>query len=103
MRPQDLTGKLYFMTFDDESQHWMAARDDWAESTCGRKIRESSLVTELSTRGTPKAHEVYKVNVREHVRPRFWYYAFVACDMELSEQMIYNVHLMNSEAGWQKE
>jgi hypothetical protein len=41
--------------------------------------------------------------LHEHVRPRFWFAAFVACDVQFVEPLAYEVHFENSLMGWQKE
>lgn len=95
-------GKLYFLLFDDEATHWKAAKRRWEVSTCEEKIESAVTVMEmLSTGQVEKATHV--VHIREHIRPRFWYFAFVACDMALLEPVVYEVHALNEQWGVQKE
>lgn len=98
-KPLTQKGMLYFLLFDDEKKHWKEARKHWDTSTCLEKKASASLATEILQ------HKMeYMINIREKVRPRFWYFTFVACDMEVSDApFVYTVHATNDIAGWQGE
>lgn len=92
-------GKLYFMLYDDERKHWKQVRKNWQWSTCTEKKDAASLVSEV------KQHKKeYLINIREKIRPRFWYFTFVGCDLDLLETpLMYKVHAINEISGFQQE
>jgi len=94
------SGRLYFMVFDDEKQHWKQARRNWDRSTCEEK-------QELSSRPFPVDFQDGKgevvVKIRQHIRPRFWYYTFVGCDLEIDGPIRYSIHSTNTLHGFEQE
>jgi len=97
------TGALYFLIFDDEQRHWKRAWRTWDASTCDEKKRAASLTTQLKVQGGEwKDH--YTIRIKERVRPRFWHFAFVACDgAQLVSPLRYKLHARNYLWGWQQE
>jgi len=102
-QPVPRGGKLYFLIFDDEKGHWKHARRHWQSSTCEEKKAESSLVTEVEVEEARQTSS-YLIHIRERIRPRFWYFTFVACGIDLKDTPIrYSVHATNDIWGWQSE
>lgn len=96
------TGKLLFMLFDDETEHWKKAHRRWASSTCEEKTTDSSDTLPLAF-GADKKEVQYAVKIEQHIRPRFWYFAIVGCDLPVDETVHYKVHATNNMWGWQGE
>jgi len=102
-RPVIPKGRLYFMIFDDEKGHWKSARRKWGSSTCEEKKADASLTMQLDVWSDKKTTS-YEIRIRERLRPRFWYFTFVACGLDLSEMPIrYSLHATNDLWGWQSE
>mmetsp|Transcript_18133 Transcript_18133/g.33291 ORF Transcript_18133/g.33291 Transcript_18133/m.33291 type:complete len:449 (+) Transcript_18133:88-1434(+) len=92
-------GKLYFMLYDDEKSHWKQVRKNWRSSTCEEKKAAASLTTQVT-----QHKKEYFINIREKIRPRFWYFTFVGCGLEVAETpLLYKVHATNDVSGWQQE
>lgn len=100
--PATPNGKLYFMIFDDERSHWKKARRSWDTSTCEEKAEDASLYREIDL-NTDNPEFSYDIHIKEHLRPRFWYFAFVGCGIEGGLQMRYKLHATNDIRGWQME
>jgi len=99
---QPASGRLLFMLFDDENNHWKKVQREWETSTCEEKIQASSDTVE-AVLASDKEETTYLVRIREKVRPRFWYFALVACDMQMSTPVRYRIHTQNEKWGWQSE
>lgn len=104
--PKMPPGNLSFIIFDDEHKHWKRIRKTWTTSTCEEKRKDSSLITDIDLRSNAKGE--YNIKIHEHLRPRQWYFSFVACnglDLSGSSAMFirYEVHAVNSQWGWQQE
>jgi len=100
--PAARRGHLYFMIFDDERRRWKTARKRWATSTCEEKKKQASLVTEIDF-SSERGESTYIIRIREKIRPRFWYFTFVACDSSLDAPMRYKVHATNDLIPWERE
>eukprot|EP00931_Biecheleriopsis_adriatica_P106279 TRINITY_DN80760_c0_g1_i1.p1 TRINITY_DN80760_c0_g1~~TRINITY_DN80760_c0_g1_i1.p1 ORF type:complete len:453 (+),score=55.50 TRINITY_DN80760_c0_g1_i1:96-1454(+) len=95
-------GRLFFFLFDDERSHWKRVRRHWNARTCDELIQAASLHSEIVL-STEEHEVVYTIQIREHLRPRFWYFAFAACDLKLNNPLEYEVHAENDMWPWQKE
>jgi len=110
--------ELSLLTFDDEKDHWQRARRDWDASTCSEKKALASSVTALNISYITRTQPIdYKINIVEKLRPRFWYFILIACDIPkqlptangiwehpLSQLSIeYTLHAQNIDLGWQSE
>jgi len=97
------TGRLYFVLYDDERSHWRRVKRDWASRTCKDLKEAASLSTEIDLAAPDKEVDV-KISIREHIRTRFWYFAFVGCDLGKTELPVhFQVHALNSKWTWQQE
>jgi len=94
-------GKLLLMLFDDEDDRWKKARRSWDHSTCDEKARHANhvLVVDLSS----EAKQTSTVKVNQHIRDRFWYFAFVNCGATIREVVRYKLHATNPHLGFQQE
>jgi len=91
---------LYFLIFDDEPQHWRQARGEWGSLKCEDMISLASNALPVSS---PEGKFITKVDVHERLRPRFWYFAFVACGSSITEAISYDLKLLNPRQGLQQE
>jgi len=96
------SGRLLFLIYDDERVHWTKAQRRWETSTCAEKSAAASDVVDIKL-DPGKLETTYIVNIREHVRPRFWYFALAACDMQIGDPVRYRMHMKNNIWGWQSE
>jgi hypothetical protein len=100
------TGELYFMIFDDESEHWPHVRSHWSEMRCEDFKTAANTAVPLSARLWSPPHRLHTtIHVHEHVRPRFWYFAFINCGeaMPSSSSLSYSLHAWNPLQGDQAE
>ncbi|CAE8598949.1 unnamed protein product, partial [Polarella glacialis] len=96
-------GRLLFVIFDDEKNHWKMVRRDWSQRTC-REIQDAASLTNEIDLQDEGGETSYSIKIREHIRPRFWYFALIGCDMEdLSTAVKFEVHTRNVRHGWQQE
>jgi hypothetical protein len=73
--------EMFLLIFDDEDAHWQRARRDWYTSTCSEKKAMASLVTRLNVSYISTTQPIdYKINIKEKLRPRFWYFTLVSCE-----------------------
>eukprot|EP00927_Polykrikos_kofoidii_P066537 TRINITY_DN62116_c0_g1_i1.p1 TRINITY_DN62116_c0_g1~~TRINITY_DN62116_c0_g1_i1.p1 ORF type:complete len:575 (+),score=72.37 TRINITY_DN62116_c0_g1_i1:161-1726(+) len=97
-------GKLYFLLFDDEREHWKNAWKNWNADTCEQQMARASLVVEVKFRGRDTWKE--SVTVSQHLRPRFWYATLLGCGLTDSYGRVslrYQVHMTNDQWGtWQE-
>lgn len=95
-------GNLYLMVFDDEEDHWQQASDHWSSLTCKDLLRYSSFALPI---GLPElSGELNRtVFVQEQTQPRFWYFTFAACGIEVVEQVVFDIHTQNILQGLQSE
>lgn len=86
-------GSLEFMLFSDQSVHWRSARKRWDSTGCAEKRATASHVSVLGKRGRRQV----SVEIREHLKARYWYFAIVSCGMDLMDapSVRYHVHAVN--------
>jgi hypothetical protein len=100
----EATGELYFMIFDDESEHWPHVRSHWGEMTCEDFKKAANWEVPLSPRLASPPHRLHtRVAVHEHVRPRFWYFVFINCGEAIPSSLSYSLHAWNPFQGDQAE
>eukprot|EP00928_Gymnodinium_smaydae_P038569 TRINITY_DN26581_c0_g1_i1.p1 TRINITY_DN26581_c0_g1~~TRINITY_DN26581_c0_g1_i1.p1 ORF type:complete len:447 (+),score=78.97 TRINITY_DN26581_c0_g1_i1:37-1377(+) len=93
---------LHIVLFDDERGRWSEAEKTWDTSTCEEKLSTATYVLDIDLTSTPKRSH-HEVRVSQHIRPRFWYFSFVACGIPPGMKINYKMHLQNPGWGWQKE
>lgn len=97
-------GQLYFLLFDDQTGNWRQIREKWSSMSCSEKVNASkwSYNVELS-----ESHDNTSLLIYQHIRPRFWYFTFVGCELPEYRQgglmLRYKVHTRNLHSGWQEE
>lgn len=93
--PCDPAGGLYLIVYDDEKAHWRAAHRSWETLTCKERLADASWARRLSplpSNGILNS----SVFVSEELRPRFWYFTFVACGVKSFLTPIeYHIHTQN--------
>jgi hypothetical protein len=111
--------ELSLLIFDDEEDHWQRARRDWNVLTCSEKKALASMSMALNISHITRTQPIdYQIKIREKLRPRFWYFTLVACEIPnqlptaklgiwehpLSQiSMEYTLHAQNTALGWQSE
>jgi len=93
-------GNMYLMVFDDEEKHWQDARRTWYEHSCDELLHYSSFALPLQLHGAPINRTQW---IHEQIRPRFWYFVFVACGVHYLEPVSYEIHARNILQGDQSE
>lgn len=119
--PKSITDhmELSLLIFDDQEDHWQRARRDWNSLSCAEKKALASMVTKVNISHITTSQPIdYQINIVERLRPRFWYFTLVACDVPnqlptathgvwehpLSQlSMDYKLHAENLALGWQSE
>mmetsp|Transcript_120853 Transcript_120853/g.341711 ORF Transcript_120853/g.341711 Transcript_120853/m.341711 type:complete len:441 (-) Transcript_120853:264-1586(-) len=100
--PTKDAGRIDFLMFDDEEKHWKNARKKWAWSSCQEKIDDASIATTINLDSTNE-HLTSAFDIHEHLRPRFWYFSFVACGLKETGRIRYRLHVTNPAQDWQQE
>jgi len=98
-------GELYMLLFDDEQGHWKQAREGWQSTSCADKLGAASASVKIEFKDNSREF-THLFHIREHRRPRFWYFAFIGCGFEdrgLERRISYQIHAMNPTLGWQQE
>lgn len=98
--PCKTQGSLYLMVFDDEDQHWKQAQERWDEMSCDDMLHYSSFALPLTLSSGSFNRTAF---VHEKIRPRFWYFTFVACGVQVVEPLSYDIHTRNIAQGSQSE
>eukprot|EP00386_Alphamonas_edax_P007647 GDKI01025454.1.p1 GENE.GDKI01025454.1~~GDKI01025454.1.p1 ORF type:complete len:527 (-),score=125.12 GDKI01025454.1:95-1597(-) len=98
----DLRGKLLLMVYDDEPDHWEKAWPEWDSSTCTQK---NSTVSSVRAADLLSHDFTYSntITIRQHLRPRWWFFTVVACGIEMHEDIHWEIHAVNPRQGWQLE
>jgi len=94
--PCDPSGNLYLVVFDDEEDHWKQALDHWHTMGCRQMLEYASWAQNISEFDGQFNRTV---SVHEETRPRFWYFAFAACGVDIVEPVTYEVHAENMLQG----
>lgn len=100
--------ELVFALYDDSRKHWKIARREWETSTCEQKLALASLVERVPIKGqldsmSDTIASTYWLHVKEHIRPRWWYFTLLTCGKPLTEKMRFRLHLNQTHHGWQAE
>lgn len=97
------SGGLYLLVFDDEEDHWLQVRRDWGTVTCD-SIEEMARYASLKYAISGLDGTVNRtVGILESVRPRFWYFTFVACEVDEVQNVEYELHAENIWQGSRAE
>jgi len=98
--PCDPSGNLYLVVFDDEEDHWKQALDHWHTMGCREMLEYASWAQNIS-----EFDDAFNrtVSVHEETRPRFWYFAFAACGVDIVEPVTYELHTENMLQNLQSE
>lgn len=98
--PCDPSGNLYLVVFDDEQDHWKQALDHWQTMGCREMLQYASWAQNIS-----EFDDAFNrtVSVHEETRPRFWYFAFAACGVDIVEPVTYELHTENMLQNLQSE
>lgn len=98
--PCETQGNIYLMVFDDEQDHWARIREKWHSITCEEMLHDASFAVNIR----PLNGQFNRtVEVTESVRPRFWYFIFAACGVDVVEPIIFEIHAENFRHGIETE
>jgi len=101
---EDPDHELYFMVFDDESKHWGRVRGHLEDASCAEHLAAASHTVRLSPGlASPPFELRHKLQISEHIRPRFWHFAFVNCGQGVARPLSYSLHARNLNQGLQAE
>lgn len=96
--------ELYFMVFDDESKHWGRVRGRLEDASCEEHLVAASWAVRLSHELAAAPFEFTRdLKIAEHLRPRFWHFAFVNCGRGVARPLSYSLHARNPNQGLQAE
>lgn len=98
--PCEAQGNLYLLVYDDQEERWGKAREKWDTLTCEEMLHDATFAYTI----TPLDGSLNrKVDIRETLRPRFWYFVFAACGVETVVPVEYELHAENIRQGFQSE
>mmetsp|Transcript_113748 Transcript_113748/g.328467 ORF Transcript_113748/g.328467 Transcript_113748/m.328467 type:complete len:451 (+) Transcript_113748:104-1456(+) len=97
--PSQSEGKLFFVIYDDERMHWRRIRDRWDSATCQEKIEAASVRSWVQLWTTDRKAN-FTIHLKEHIRPRWWYFTFINCGAEVENvRLRYSIHATNDKVG----
>jgi len=125
----DTSGELYFVAYSDEKDHWKRVRPFWGELTCKEHRDLASFEIPVTSALAGTSEPVVNVGavlaaglgymeslvvsspgkfedtvtVRQELRPRFWYFAFINCGATIVEPVEFSVHAWNLFQGFENE
>jgi len=94
-------GRLFLVTYSDERKHWARIREFWDELTCRERMQYASWFVEITS--SENSYWTTSTSIRQGLRPRFWYFAFVNCGADIAQPMPYMVRARNLQHGFQAE
>jgi len=103
-RAEDADHELYFMVFDDESEHWGRVRGHLEGASCEEHLAAATRAVPLSPGlAAPPFELTSELLIKEHIRPRFWHFEFVNCGRGVARPLSYSLHARNTHQGLQAE
>lgn len=97
---------LTLMMWSDEGARWPAIRKSWPD-TCEALHETAARVDRVRIVNHTEDLWKYKfdisINVKQAIRPRWWYFALVACNVTELPEVKYHVHAVNYLRGWEQE
>lgn len=92
---------LWLAVYDDEDNHWGAVEHSWEVLSCADRLAAASFTTQI----TPLERQFsMSEDVEEKLRPRFWYFAILACGVEFGEEPVrWSLHAVNQHQLFQTE
>ncbi|CAE8610916.1 unnamed protein product [Polarella glacialis] len=98
--PCDSQGHLYLVVFDDEQARWQVARNEWGHMGCEEMLHRATFAIYIDLTMGPFNTTV---EVHESIRPRFWYFTFAACGIDVVKPVAFQIHTKNTLQGFQSE
>jgi len=93
-------GRMFLLLYSDERNHWGRIREFWDDLTCLERLQYSSSYKEVTS---SSGRWNVTSQIRQHIRPRFWYFAFVNCGANIGPSLQYSLQLRNVNQGFQAE
>eukprot|EP00971_Amphidinium_carterae_P313192 6224342-Amphidinium_carterae.1 len=94
--PCEVDGQLYLAIYDDEEDHWERVVSDFWDLPCLDKLRAASFFVPVRPEN---GMWNWTEKITERVRPRFWYFTFVACKAPVTTELHYEIHAYNIRHG----
>lgn len=95
------SGRLYLIVYDDEEAHGQLARNEFGQMTCEEMLDSASWAVPI----TLYEREEFRLteNITESIRPRFWYFIFAACGVDVVVAPFFEIHAQNILQGFESE
>mmetsp|Transcript_48806 Transcript_48806/g.109783 ORF Transcript_48806/g.109783 Transcript_48806/m.109783 type:complete len:249 (-) Transcript_48806:55-801(-) len=95
-------GRLLWLYFDDEPQHWPAALANWNSSTLHEKLEHASGFMELLPFSSSREEDLYRIHIIQHSGSRHWHFALVAVGLHFysNASLGYNLTGFNGLSTW---
>jgi len=93
---------VHLVMFDDEAESFPGPSGQWDALSCTERVRHAKHKVKLDHR-KQKAGQLIRFNIKEHLRPRFWYIALADCSGSGLDLISYEVHAQNVPYGWASE
>jgi len=87
--------------FDDEKAHGQLARDQFGQMTCEEMIDSASWAQPIRLEEQEEFR--LKENITESIRPRFWFFIFAACGVNVIVAPFFEIHAENILQGFESE
>ncbi|CAJ1404022.1 unnamed protein product [Effrenium voratum] len=99
--PCESDGGLYLFVFDDEQAHGQLVRQKFGQMSCEDMRHRANWA--LPIRFENSEQFLWKENITEGIRPRFWYFVFAACGVQMVVPPAFDIHATNILQGFQSE
>mmetsp|Transcript_38150 Transcript_38150/g.89480 ORF Transcript_38150/g.89480 Transcript_38150/m.89480 type:complete len:459 (-) Transcript_38150:113-1489(-) len=98
-----LTPEVYLALLDDEYFSFPEVSQVWDEGTCEDLKKASKKTFKLNWQNSSSSTGQHITTpLTEHIRPRWWYVAFVSCS-PVRLDLAYSIHLQNPRWAWREE
>lgn len=94
------SGRFFLFVYDDEQGHWDEKN---LAASCEEQKRVASSVVDLTSLDGRRCQRTFTTNIRQTIRPRFWYFAFANCGAEVVGALKYEIHAENQLTGGDSE
>lgn len=93
--------RAQLVAFDDEAESFPGPSGHWDALSCDQRVRHAKHVIRLDWTKA-QVGQLVRFNIREKLRPRFWYLALADCS-GTGLDLRYEVHAENPAYSWARE
>jgi len=93
---------VHVVMFDDEAESFPGPSGQWDALSCDERIQHAKHTSKLDWTRREEG-QLIRFNVKEHLRPRFWYIALADCSGSGLDSISFEVHAINVPYGWAAE